>query len=185
MNNIDFLKESIKNLKTIGTLTPSSKFLCKGMVKHVDFDKAQLIVELGAGDGVITKHILENMRSDARLLVFEVNENFCNLLREIEDDRMILVEDSAENLAIHLKKAGASHIDYIVSAIPFVVLPDELSYSIVKECKKYLRKGGLFIQLHYSLLARKMYKAIFGNVDINIVPLNIPPAFVLVCENLI
>ena len=60
MNNIAFLKESIKNIKTVGTFTRSSKFLCRGMVKHVDFENAHTIVELGAGDGVITKHILKH-----------------------------------------------------------------------------------------------------------------------------
>ena len=74
MNNISFFRESIRNIKTVGTITRSSKFLCKGMVKHVDFDNAKTIVELGAGDGVITKHILRSMRKDAILLCFEVNK---------------------------------------------------------------------------------------------------------------
>jgi hypothetical protein len=32
------------------------------------------------------------------------------------------------------------------------------------------------------LLTKKFYQTIFGNVDISFVPLNIPPAFVLVSE---
>jgi len=183
MSTIDFFKESLKNIKTVGTLTPSSKFLCKGMIKHVDFKTAKVIVELGAGDGVITKHILQNMRKDTKLLVFEVNENFCELLREIDDDRLIIAEDSAERLSHYLDQIGEKEIDFIVSAIPFVTLPDDLSYRIVRECKKYLRKGGLYIQVHYSLLIKKMYEKIFGNVDVSIVPINFPPAFVLVSEN--
>ena len=58
MKKIEFLKEGLKNLKTIGSVARSSKYLCKGMIKHVDFKTANVIVELGAGDGVITKHIL-------------------------------------------------------------------------------------------------------------------------------
>ena len=34
------------------------------------------LVELGAGDGVITEHILKHMKKDAKLLSFEVNEKF-------------------------------------------------------------------------------------------------------------
>ncbi len=182
MKHIEFLREGLKNLKTVGTITRSSKFLCKGMVKHVNFDDAELIVELGAGDGVITRHILEGMKSNTKLLTFEVNSRFCEVLRNIDDDRLIVAEDSAENLGKHLEAIGAKQIDYIVSAIPFVALPKELGYSIIRECHKHLKPGGLYIQVHYSLLAKNIYENIFGNVDINFVPINVPPAFVLVSQ---
>ena len=180
MSKISFLKESLKNLKTVGTFTRSSKFLCKGMIRHVDFSDARIIVELGAGDGVITKHILENMHQDCTLLAFEVNELFCEKMRQINDPRLHVIEDSAENLDKYLQRFDLQEVDYFISAIPFVALPDELSYRIVRKCHQRLKKDGLYVQVHYSLLTKKMYEAVFGNVDINWVPLNIPPAFVLV-----
>lgn len=182
MNKIAFFKESLKNIKTVGTITRSSQFVCKEMVSHVDFKKAKVIVELGAGDGVITEHILKNMRKDATLLCFEVNKLFCNKLRQIKDPRFHVIEDSAENLKEYLHKMNLKEADFVVSAIPFVSLPDELGYSIVNTCKDNMKPGGLFIQIHYSLLAKKIYKNVFGNVDISFVPINIPPAFVLVSE---
>ena len=141
-----------------------------------------MLVELGAGDGVITRYILDEMHPDAKLLAFEVNPKFCDILRSIPDDRLIVVEDSAENLGGHLKKAGAEQADVILSAIPFVALPKDLGLKIVRECHDHLKNKGLYIQVHYSLLARKLYETVFGNVDINFVPLNVPPAFVLVSE---
>lgn len=182
MTKIEFFKESVKNIKTIGSIARSSKYLCQGMIKHVDFDNAKVIVELGAGDGVITEHILAAMKPDTKLLSFEVNELFCIKLRKIDDPRLIVVEDTAENVEKYLKEIGATEIDYVVSAIPFVSLPDELGYSIISKCKNLLKNGGLFIQVHYSLLAKKLYTNIFGNVNINFVAINIPPAFVLVSE---
>src|SRR5699024_9623591 len=103
MNKINFFKQGIKNLKTVGTLTRSSRFLCKKMAEQVDYEDARLIVELGAGDGVITKAILERMSPDARLMSFEVNPEFCADLRAINDDRLIVIEDTATNLSNHLK----------------------------------------------------------------------------------
>lgn len=183
MNKIEFLKESLKNIKTVGTVTRSSKFLCKEMVAPVDFSKAKTVVELGAGDGVVTKHILGKMRPDAKLLTFEVNGAFCDKIRDsIDDDRMVVVEDSAENLKAHLEKYNLGEVDVIISAIPYVSLPEELGYSIVGICKDVLKNNGLYVQIHYSLLMKKMYKKVFGNVDVSFVPLNIPPAFVLVSE---
>jgi len=183
MKKIEFFKESIRNLKTVGTLTRSSKYLCKGMIKPVDFETAKVIVELGAGDGVITEHILKNMKEDCTLLSFEVNELFCEQMRqEIKDDRLIIVEDSAEKLGEYLAKHNLGKADYIISAIPFVAFPEELAKSIIRTSKDNMKDNALYIQVHYSLLTKKFYETIFGNVDISFVPLNIPPAFVLVSE---
>lgn len=182
MKKIDFFKESIKNLKTVGTLTRSSKYLCKGMIKPVDFDNADVIIELGAGDGVITEHILRHMKKDSVLLAFEVNKKFCDQMRKIQDDRLIIIEDSAEKLGEYLEKHNLGKADYIISAIPFVAFPDDLAKSIIRTCKEHMKNNALFIQVHYSLLAKKFYQSIFGNVDVSWVPLNIPPAFVLVSE---
>lgn len=179
---INFFKETIKNIKTTGSVTHSSKFLCRRMIKPVDFENANLIVELGAGDGVITKHILRKMRPDTRLLVFEINPKFCEKVRKIEDERMILIEDSAENLGQHLKRLDLPEADYIISAIPFAGLPKPLVDTIVLECLANLRTGGKFIQMQYSLVLKKTYHRIFGNVKVDFTPANVPPAFVLVSE---
>lgn len=183
MGTIEFFRQSVKNLKTIGTLTRSSKFVCKEMISHVDFKTANVIVEMGAGDGVITKHILGAMKPDGKLIIFEVNPTFCKELRKIKDERLIVIEDSVELIPEYLKKNNLDQPDFIISAIPFVAMPDDVSYKIVQICQETLKPKGKYIQIHYSLLLKKMYKKVFGNVDVNFVPLNIPPAFVLVSEN--
>ena len=183
MKAINFFREGIKNLKTVGTVTRSSRFLCQKAIEPIDFSRADAVVELGAGDGVITHHILNEMKPDARLLAFEVNESFCENLHQIEDARLVVANESAELIGRWLRDMGADKADYVVSAIPFVALPRSLSKKMVSEVKKHLKPGGLFIQVHYSLLMKPLYEEIFGNVDVNFVPLNVPPAFVLVSEN--
>jgi phospholipid N-methyltransferase len=175
-----FLKEGLRNIKTVGTLTRSSNFLCKEMIRHVDFAKADVIIELGAGDGVITRHILGNMHPDAKLFAFEVNSEFCKKLRGINDPRLIVIEESAEHLHRHLEEHGIEKVDGILSAIPFVVIPPDVTNGILDNCKRVLKNGGKFIQVHYSLIKKKMYEKAFGNVSVDFVPLNLPPAFVLV-----
>lgn len=179
MTRLKFFVEGVKNLKTVGTITRSSKYVCQHMIKDVDFDTAKCIVELGAGDGVITKHILDAMGPDTKLLAFEVFEAFCVQLRALDDPRLIVIEDSAEFLPKYLKEHNIESADYIISAIPFVSLPDDLGYRIVEAAKNSLKKGGFYIQLHYSLLAKKLYSKVFGNVDVDFVVRNVPPAFIL------
>ena len=179
MGPFKFLAESLRNLKTVGTVTRSSPALCRGAIRPVDFATARNLVELGAGDGVITRHILGAMHPEARLLAFEVNPAFCDQLRAIADPRLVVIEDSAERLPRYLATNDMPVLDAVVSAIPFVSLPKSLAQTIVGLCRDALAAGGPFCQVHYSLIMKKLYAGIFGNVDVDFVPLNVPPAFVL------
>jgi superfamily II DNA/RNA helicase/phospholipid N-methyltransferase len=181
MSTFSFLKEGLRNLKTTGTITRSGTALCKAAIDRIDFEKARVIVELGAGDGVITRHILKHLRDDGVLLAFEVAEELCEEMKAINDPRLIVVNDSAEYIGDYLKQAGKRFADHIVSAIPFAALPEELGKNIVSEAKKHLRYGGQYNQVHYSLKTKSYYEQAFGNVDTKWVALNLPPAYVLYC----
>jgi phospholipid N-methyltransferase len=122
------------------------------------------------------------MKPETQLLAFEVLKPFCDELRAINDKRLNVVEDSAEYLRKYLDQANADYADYIISAIPFVALPEKLGDSIIQTAFDNLRPGGLFIQLNYSLIPKKRYERFFSKVDVHFVPLNIPPAFVMVCH---
>jgi phospholipid N-methyltransferase len=74
-------------------------------------------------------------------------------------------------------------IDTVISAIPFVIIPEPTATNIVQSCKDNLIEGGNYVQMHYSLMAKKLYEKVFGEVIISWVPLNFPPAFVMVCQN--
>lgn len=182
MSAFKFLLEGLRDIRTVGTISRSSQFVSKKMLENVDFKNAKCIVELGAGDGPITKYILKNMTPQCKLLAFEVNHSLCETLaKKLPDTRMRIVEDSAEYIEKYLKEEGFEKADYIISALPFVSLPEKLGDKILVESQKNLKKGGKFVQLNYSLLALKRYEKVFGKPSIGFVPLNLPPAFVFVC----
>lgn len=62
---MSFFSEGLRNLKTIGSIAPSSRFLCESMTRNLDWKKPQNIVELGAGEGVMTRFILGQMHRKA------------------------------------------------------------------------------------------------------------------------
>ncbi len=185
MKKLEFFKEGLKNLSTIGTVTRSSQHLCAKMVGLSDLDNAKCIVELGAGDGVMTSHILAKMPADAKLFAFEINPRFCEMMRNIDDDRLVVVEDSAEHMVSHIRRHGFEQIDVVFSALPFVVLPEDVSQTIVQNCYDFLKPLGQYFQVHYSLLQKNLYKRIFGNVNVSFHLLNLPPAFILTCSKII
>jgi len=183
MNRWQYFLGGVKNMKTRGTIAPTSKFTSKKMLSNIRFEQADLIVELGAGDGSITKHILSEMRKDTKLISFEIDPVLCGILKEnFSDDRLTIINDSAEHLVEHLTKLGYSQADYVVSGIPFVMLPEDLGDRILKASKSILSMEGCFIQFHYSLIPKKRYKRIFNQLDIELEMRNLPPAFVYVCK---
>lgn len=174
-----FFKEFLKEKKGVGAIAPSSKFLAKKMTEPIDFSRANLIVELGPGTGNITKAILKNMKFDARLLAFEINECFVSRLNELGDERLSIISDSAENIG---KYVEGKTVDYVISSLPLAVIPQKVKDNIVASSMKHLKDDGQFIQFQYSLNARKMLKENFNEVKVDFTAINIPPAFVYKCK---
>lgn len=150
MNRFKFFKEGIRNLKTVGTVTRSSRYLCDKVINHSKIHQAKVIIELGAGDGVLTKRILDRMPADCKLIAFEINDMFIDTLEAIEDPRLVIAADSAENIQKYLDEYKLDQVDIIYSALPFSVIPKELAKSIVTISKSVLAPEGEYLQIHYS-----------------------------------
>lgn len=182
MSKKKFITEVLKSTGTIGALSPSSSFLAKKMIAPIQFQNTKCIVEFGPGTGVFTHKILENLPLDAKLLAFEINPVFIEELEAIKDNRLVIINDSAEKIEDYLTKYNFSSADYIVSSLPFAMIPDDVVHRILINSDKALTKNGKYIQFQYSLNAKKKLKDYFSSVKINFTLLNIPPAFVYVCS---
>ena len=178
-----FFKEAIKSFKTSGTLTPSSRFLVKRILSKIEYTNSKLIVEYGSGNGIITKEILKRIEPSTTLICFEVNEVFYNKLKKIQHKQLIILNTSAENIQQEIEKLGFLKVDNIISSLPLTMLPKELSKTIIENSYKVLEEKGRFVQFQYTIQFLKQFKAIFNKkVKLDFEPLNIPPAFLYVCE---
>ena len=178
MDKIKFIKGFLKNWKEVGSIIPSSRFLANKMIDPIDFKKAKVIVELGPGLGCFTGKILEMMREDAKLLIFEINSDFCNELKKNKDSRLIVFNVSALDMAYHMREIKA---DYVISGIPLSTLVDDSRGLLLKAIKNILSGGGVYIQFQYSLGAYKKLKSLFSKVSFKFTLFNAPPAFVYQC----
>ena len=181
MSKKEFFSAFLKQGKNIGAVAPSSKYLVKKMLEPIDFTDVKCIVEFGPGTGSITLELLNQMPKDSILLAFEINEEFCQMLKQIKDDRIRIISDSAENLGQYLKENNIEKVDYIVSSLPLAMIPNKIIDGILTEVKKLLKPKGAYIQYQYSLNAYKRLKNAFKKVAMDFTPMNIPPAFVFVC----
>jgi phosphatidylethanolamine/phosphatidyl-N-methylethanolamine N-methyltransferase len=178
-----FLKEFFKERKQTGAVAPSSKYLMRHMLNPIDFAKAKVIIELGPGNGVFTKGLLEKMAPDALLFSFELNTAFYEFMKTtIQDKRLILVNDSAEKMSEYLLPYHISEADYVVSSLPLAVIPDPIKTTIIEVSQSILKPEGKYIQFQYSLNAKKLLERNFKKVKVNFTAINIPPAFIYTCS---
>jgi phospholipid N-methyltransferase len=181
LKKVEFLIQSIKNFQEMGSIVRSGAQMCKKMSKFVPKHKDVVIIELGAGDGAITQYILDRMTQGSKLIAFEINPDLFERLEEIQDPRLVIINEGAQNLTQILKSLSIEEVDMVISAIPFLVLPEELTKEILQKSKSALKIDGVFVQMHYALSLKKMYEDLFGNIDTYFVPLNIPPGYVFKC----
>lgn len=182
-DKILFFSSFIEYPKEIGSVVPSSKFLAEEILKNIDFKDARYLVEYGPGTGRITTEIVKRARKDAKILCFEINKKFCSYLRKkIKDKRVIIINDSAENIKRYIKKYNIEKIDYVVSGLPFSILSDRKKCIIIEETKDTLKNDGKFVIYQFLNSLKKHVYKYFSKISIKFVPLNLPPCFVYICE---
>ena len=170
--HISFLKEAIKDWRSTGSIVRSSPELIKKMLQPILFDKVELIVELGAGQGCITKALADSLVKNTHLLAFELNDH-------LEKENVEIINGDALNLLTYVKKES---VDVVISSLPLANFPFALKRDILQQCYDALKPSGLFIQFQYSLIDYKLLKKKFSSVERKFTPLNIPPAFIYVCR---
>lgn len=173
----------IESMRTTGAVAPSSQFLVKKMIKPISFEDCHTIVEFGAGTGVITKAILEQIDSETDLFAFEINENFYKKLKEIDDKRLTIYNESVENLTQVLLKENINKVDYIVSGLPLAIFNKEAVEVILQTAMNSLKTGGKYIQFQYSTKSLPLLKKYFF-VSLDFTLINIPPAIVYTCTKI-
>jgi phospholipid N-methyltransferase len=182
-SKIKFFKEAVRNIKTLGTVAPSSRFLSKRMLREINFSTAEVLVELGPGNGAITKYILNKLAPNSKLICFEINDNFYHQLKALKHPQLIVLKASAENIVEELKKLHIYKVNYIISSLPLTIIPDEVSDAILDKSFEILVENGSFIQFQYSLSYFKKLKKVFKeSISLEFEPLNIPPAFIYRCK---
>lgn len=177
--HISFFKEAIKDWRSTGSIVRSSPELIKKMIQPIPFDEVNLIVELGAGQGCITKALVDSLVKDTHLLAFELNEQFLNELSDLENEKVKIINGDALNLLTYVKRES---VDVIISSLPLANFPPSLKKDILRQCYEALKPNGLFIQFQYSLIDFKLLKNLFSSVDRKFTPLNLPPAFIYICK---
>ena len=177
-----FARNFFKYPSMLGSIVPSSRFLVKDLMSEIDWDRARVLVEFGPGVGTITREVLRRMRSDAVLVVIELNEEFVQYLgATIRDPRLRIVHGSAAHVRRILTEQGLAPADCIISGLPYSLLPEELRKEIVAESRQALKAEGSLLVFQFSPSVLPYLKSSFSSVKLGFQLFNILPARIFHC----
>jgi phospholipid N-methyltransferase len=168
----------------LGSIVPSSRFLIKQLLEPIDWARARVIVEYGPGVGGITAEILRRMRPDASLIAIETNPEFVRFLRSTtEDERLHVVEASAESVVEILREHGHERASYVISGIPFSTISAPVRERILRSTWSVLEPHGSFLVYQFSTRVLQDLRRIFRYVRHQFEPLNVLPAHLFFCRS--
>ena len=180
-----FLGKFLKHGTAIASLAPSSPWLSRTTVRNVDWDRAKVVVELGAGTGPITRVLAEKARPDCRVVVLERDPDFARILRERFQGRanFDVVEGDVRDLTSILEGLGISRVDAVISGLPVPSFPKDLQRDLFRVVKKILVPGGTYNQItEMPWVYLGFYRRFFQDVQFAFEPRNLPPAGAYYCR---
>lgn len=176
-----FLRRFIAEPGRVGSIIPSSRFLCERMLNSVDWASTDVILELGPGTGAFTQTIYQNLRPDTHYVLVERDSHFRSMLQSRFPD--LPIREEATGLGQYLEELKLGKADVIISGLPFANFSPELRSAILDEVQSVLAPGGQFITFQYSLQLQAELRERFPLVETDFTLLNIPPAFIYTCRN--
>jgi phospholipid N-methyltransferase len=178
-----FARNFFRHPRMLGSIVPSSRFLIRQLLEPIDWEQARVIVEYGPGVGGITTEVLRRMRPDALLIAIETNPEFVRFLRSsTADERLRVVEASAEWVDEILRQHGHDKASYIISGIPFSTLSAPVRERILRKTCGVLEPRGAFLVYQFSTRVLEDLQRIFRYVRRQFEPLNVLPAHLFFCR---
>lgn len=139
----------IKSPKTLGTPFPFSPFVAKEILKfvnHQDGESGHLYLEVGAGTGAMTRHLVKKLKPKDRLYIVEIDKILCNVLKRKYANH--------PNVYIHNGPIqdwnSPDKFDVIITTVPLNSLPSaETLTSIFDTFKRLIKPNGVISSAEY------------------------------------
>jgi phosphatidylethanolamine/phosphatidyl-N-methylethanolamine N-methyltransferase len=146
----------ISDLKTTGSLIPSSPYLGRRMAAGLPKEDDGLVIELGVGTGAITKSLLDAGIGHDRLVAVDCSEDMVNWTRKRFPEARVLLGDASKLRELLDAQPDLRHrrVSHVVSSLPLKSLPKGLVRDIANEVKAILPGHGHLVQFTYDLRHR-------------------------------
>lgn len=180
-----FLGKFLKHGTAIASIAPSSPWLSRTTIREIPWESSQVVVELGAGTGPITRAIANVAPSSCQVVVVERDPDFSAILRQRYADRpnFHVLEGDVRVLDSMLAKLGITQVDHVVSGLPVPSFPKDLQRELFRMVKRLLTPEGTFNQItELPWVYQSFYRKFFQEVRFVFEPRNLPPAGAYFCR---
>jgi phosphatidylethanolamine/phosphatidyl-N-methylethanolamine N-methyltransferase len=172
-----FLKRWLANPLQMGSVIPSSPALCRRIAALAACGPDEVVVELGAGTGVISRALLEAGLPPERLVVVEIVCDMADHLRSALPGVNVIQGDAFE-LAQALPARMHGKVGTAICGIPLVMLPLAQQRRFV-DAVESVAPGKGFLLYTYCITSPLPYRKLGLTAKREAwTPLNIPPASV-------
>jgi phosphatidylethanolamine/phosphatidyl-N-methylethanolamine N-methyltransferase len=117
-----FFRRWMANPLQMGSIVPSSPALCRRLVAQTRYTPDQIVVELGAGTGVVSRALIDGGLPPERLHVVEIVPAMAQHLRTALPGARV-IEGDARQLPHLIPAELHGRIGTVVVGIPLVLLP--------------------------------------------------------------
>lgn len=172
-----FFRRWMANPLQMGSVIPSSPTLCARVAAEVQRAPDEIVVELGAGTGVISRAVLDAGVPPERLYVVEIVPTMAEHLRRVLPG-VNVIEGDALNLVNLIPSHLHGRIGTVICGMPLVLLPLAVQRKLL-DAIEAVAPGRGFVHFSYCITS-PLSK---GKLNIDgtrkaWTPLNFPPASV-------
>ena len=172
-----FFRRWLANPLQMGSIVPSSPALCRRIVANVRRAEDEIVLELGAGTGVISQALLDGGVPPSRLYVVEIVSGMARHLRDVLPG-VTVIEGDARLLPTLLPSHWRGKVGTVICGVPLVLLPKAEQRRFIDAIEAVAPGRGF---LHYSYCVTSPLPWKSHRLDAKReawTPLNFPPASV-------
>ncbi len=153
---LKFVHEAIRNIKTTGSVAPSSPMLAGEMTRSLRSHRgSKRVLEVGPGTGAFTAAILDQLRDGDHFDIVELNGAFCGAL-ERGALSVFRAKQKSITVALHSVAIEAAALegdyDFVICGLPFNNFPVELTQRIFGRMLELMRDGAELTYFEYAAL---------------------------------
>ena len=173
-----FFREFLHSPAHVGSVCPSSEALTASMISRVPLAEDGLIIDLGAGSGVVSKQLLHSGVSPERIVALELLSGFVENFQRNCPGVALQIADARDLSRVLDKQFSGLHVSGIISSLPFRVMPSSLVSEILQEVRTVaVKHNAVLVQYSYAWWMRyPLRKYGFHPNSAEIVMKNLPPA---------
>lgn len=138
-----FVRAFLRNPRLVGTWSASTRRIARALAENIGLEEASTVVELGPGTGTVTDEILQRLRPGCRFAAVELQPDMARAFRA-RFPGVTLVQDDAAHLNDIRSKLAFGPLDCLVSALPYMLMPQQTQRSLIASAAESLRPGGVF-----------------------------------------